>query len=228
MRPLDPCCGAGRPVTGATRCPAVAASRATQYDHLRPPASIRLRIVAPSPYFRARALQSGKSRKEGAARPREHRRRSSQLLHSIRAQPREFQWLETHLWHRKRMVMEPRWGFHLALRRADKPPAAAASVRARPPPPPSVAVRPVLTLLHTPGHARQLALQRCMLHDASYLACTEVAGSQEATLAALRRLMVRSRAPHAAGRRRSWHLLEPGPVLTRSSSGPLRARVVQP
>lgn len=89
------------------------------------------------------------------------------------------------------MVMEPRWGFHVALRRADMSPAAVASVRARAPSAlfaPSADSRP---LPYPHGYAHQLALRRCLLHDASYLACTEVTGPQDAILAALRRLMVR-------------------------------------
>lgn len=64
-----------------------------------------------------------------ASRCRKHRRRSSQLLQSVRSSSKEFQWLETHLWHVKRMRMRNLWGYRVATAPNDKSVAATVKVR---------------------------------------------------------------------------------------------------
>ena len=66
-------------------------------------------------------------------------------------------WLETHLWHSKRMHMQNLWGFRLAMRRADAGPRAA--------------------LRWIENH--------CTVYDASYTSCFELKGSENELLALL-------------------------------------------
>ena len=67
---------------------------------------------------------------------------------------REHNWLETHIWHAKRMFMECLWGYRLPARRCDK------SLRA----------------------SYRYVKRACTIHDSSYYWCIEVRGSPESVL----------------------------------------------
>lgn len=51
---------------------------------------------------------------------RKHRRRPRYLMEDHTLRQKEFQWLETHIWHAKRFKMSKVWGFHIAKHPRDR------------------------------------------------------------------------------------------------------------
>jgi len=51
---------------------------------------------------------------------RRHKRRPKFLQQNYGRRQGQHQWLETHVWHAKRMKMVKRWGYHVALHHASK------------------------------------------------------------------------------------------------------------
>uniref|UniRef100_A0A7S3G8A0 Uncharacterized protein n=1 Tax=Palpitomonas bilix TaxID=652834 RepID=A0A7S3G8A0_9EUKA len=84
-------------------------------------------------------------------RYRKYRRKKGLIMSAEAIATRKVKWLETHLWHTKRMKMDSIWGHRLALHRADK--GSRASYRA---------------------HAHL-----CTVQDKSYLGLVEISGSEE-------------------------------------------------
>ncbi|QRV86615.1 ribonuclease P/MRP protein subunit POP1 [Ceratobasidium sp. AG-Ba] len=68
-------------------------------------------------------------------------------------------WLETHLWHAKRMHMQDKWGYRLAVRPTEKS--------------------------YRPSH--RAAVHGSTLHDASYMSTIELSGPMEALISTLKR-----------------------------------------
>jgi len=102
-----------------------------------------------------------KSGFQGSARCRKHERRSHKLLQERTlidgSETERARWLASHIWHAKRMVMNERFGYVLAARRADK------SVSA----------------------ALQAVRSKAMLHDTSYYGVIELFGLPQVILEAL-------------------------------------------
>ena len=91
-------------------------------------------------------------------RSRRYQRRPGHILHDMARRQRVFGWLRTHIWHAKRMFMAPLWGLKLARRRTDR------GLRA----------------------SYRCGAFLCTAHDASYMACLQVDGpSQESVAAAV-------------------------------------------
>jgi hypothetical protein len=88
---------------------------------------------------------------------RRARRAPATLLRARCRRAQKHTWLETHLWHARRMHMGSRWGYRVALRTTDK------SSRA---------------LVRAAQHA-------AVAHDLSYLQCVELAGPRVAIAAAV-------------------------------------------
>ena len=79
---------------------------------------------------------------------RAHRRRPGALAAEFAKRQQHTRWLETHVWHAKRMHMTTKWGVRIADRPCEK------SVRA----------------------AYRAVRSDCTIHDASYYSCVEVVG----------------------------------------------------
>lgn len=90
--------------------------------------------------------QRGKSRR--------HRRRLENLRLLYEARGARVGWLETHIWHAKRMHMVNKWGLRLALSSCEK------SVRA----------------------AHRAVNHACLVHDASHIGTIELTGGRDAVL----------------------------------------------
>ena len=79
---------------------------------------------------------------------RRYRRRHSNLRAEYEGRSQKHKWLETHIWHAKRMKMVTLWGHRLALHPNDR---------------------------HVRSSHRSIN-RNCVLHDASYLQCVEIVG----------------------------------------------------
>ncbi|XP_065175148.1 ribonucleases P/MRP protein subunit POP1-like [Sycon ciliatum] len=102
--------------------------------------------------LRAAALREIEKQTNGDKAPsRRHKRRPSNLASDFARRQRKIGWLETHLWHAKRMHMKELWGYRLADRPCDKGRRAAFRATSR----------------------------GCMMADASYYSCIELCGTQE-------------------------------------------------
>ena len=88
---------------------------------------------------------------------RRHRRRPSSLRQDYSQRKRSALWLETHLWHAKRMHMQTMWGYRLPVHRCDK------SLRA----------------------SCRFVKRACTVHDASYYSCIELSGLPTVVIDAL-------------------------------------------
>ena len=68
------------------------------------------------------ATQSASAEGSGKKKPpsRRTRRRPLDLAKEYMKREDKCTWLETHIWHAKRMKMAAKWGFKLAVKRADK------------------------------------------------------------------------------------------------------------
>ncbi|KAL9980334.1 hypothetical protein ACROYT_G008906 [Oculina patagonica] len=91
---------------------------------------------------------------------RHHRRQPKNLLEEYTRRQRKHVWLETHIWHAKRMKMIDAWGYRLADHPNDK------GFRA----------------------AYRAAKNNCILQDMSYYGCIEVTGVQSQIIQAIRHL----------------------------------------
>ncbi|KZV71268.1 POP1-domain-containing protein [Peniophora sp. CONT] len=115
--------------------------RAASHDVRRVPQRLRGKS--------AREIDAMKRKALGRSRPK--RGKSSQIPRNIQLLKRQVnkRWLETHMWHAKRMKMENMWGFRLAVQPTEK------SFR--------------------PSH--RAAMHGAILHDASYYGLLELHGS---------------------------------------------------
>ncbi|VDC04482.1 unnamed protein product [Peniophora sp. CBMAI 1063] len=118
--------------------------RAASHDVRRVPQRLRGKS--------AREIDAMKRKALGRARPK--RGKSAQIPRNIQLLKRQVnkRWLETHMWHAKRMKMENMWGFRLAVQPTEK------SFR--------------------PSH--RAAMHGAILHDASYFGLLELHGSAPA------------------------------------------------
>ncbi|EDO39296.1 predicted protein [Nematostella vectensis] len=91
---------------------------------------------------------------------RRQRRKTSNLMEEYSRRQRQHMWLETHIWHAKRMKMVEKWGYRLAENPTDK------SFKA----------------------AHRAVTHNCLLQDISYYCCTEVTGKHEDIVSAMKRI----------------------------------------
>lgn len=85
------------------------------------PKHMRRRAMSHNTYrvpARVRVRQESEAQVKRSSRKR--RRRTSQLLAAYMRRDREWNWLETHIWHAKRMHMEGLWGYKLAVKPHEK------------------------------------------------------------------------------------------------------------
>nr|KAJ3420524.1 hypothetical protein HK105_005559 [Polyrhizophydium stewartii] len=92
---------------------------------------------------------------------RKQRRRADSLREEFLLRPAQNKWLETHIWHAKRMNMIEKWGYKLANYPNDK------SRRA----------------------AHRASKHQCVLHDASYTQPVQIRGPEHAIAALLRQFL---------------------------------------
>lgn len=89
---------------------------------------------------------------------RKHKRRPQYLLQDYQRRQRQFVWLETHIWHAKRMKMGNLWGYKIAQRCNDK----------------------------SWKRSYKFASFGCNIHDASYCAIIEIQGTEEGIISLLK------------------------------------------
>lgn len=85
------------------------------------PKHMRRRAMSHNTYrvpARVRVRQESEAQVKRSSRKR--RRRTSQLLAAYMRRDRQWNWLETHIWHAKRMHMEGLWGYKLAVKPHEK------------------------------------------------------------------------------------------------------------
>ena len=63
---------------------------------------------------------SGDGEVEHARSSRRKRRRPANLYEEYKGRSDNTTWLESHIWHAKRMKMGTKWGYKVALKRLDK------------------------------------------------------------------------------------------------------------
>lgn len=137
--------------------------RAMSHNSKRLP--VRLREAAEKEFeSQERTSSSGRA-------SRKHRRRPSNLRSEFSRRQCSIMWLETHLWHAKRMHMNVRWGYRLAESPCEK------SARAT---------------------FRSMA-RGCLISDVSYIGCAELCGERESILAVLSPLVSLARGQPFAG-----------------------------
>ncbi|EDO39382.1 predicted protein [Nematostella vectensis] len=130
--------------------------RAASHDVKRMP--VRLREQAAKEMIPKTTTQK-KSRRQ--------RRKTSNLMEEYSRRQRQHMWLETHIWHAKRMKMVEKWGYRLAENPTDK------SFKA----------------------AHRAVTHNCLLQDISYYCCTEVTGKHEDIVSAMKRITSPDTAP---------------------------------
>ncbi|KAF9475642.1 POP1-domain-containing protein [Pholiota conissans] len=117
--------------------------RAASHDIRRVPLRLREKATAEMDPVKTQAPTRSKS-KAGKYRQKV---RTDALLR----RQRDKKWLETHLWHAKRMHMENMWGYRLAVSPTDK--------------------------TYRPSH--RASMHDAIIHDASYYSCIEIKGSEK-------------------------------------------------
>ncbi|KIM43164.1 hypothetical protein M413DRAFT_443976 [Hebeloma cylindrosporum] len=117
--------------------------RAASHDVRRVPLRLRDRARAEMDPIRKKAL--------GRAMPRGAKNRRIDPTASFLKRQRNKTWLETHLWHAKRMHMENIWGYRLAISPTEKS--------------------------YRPSH--RASVRGSILHDASYYSCVEIRGPEK-------------------------------------------------
>jgi len=141
--------------------------RAASYNIKRLPVRLRLAAIREA----KKDEENNCPRKEVESRRR--RRRPAKILCDYTRRQRKNKWLETHIWHAKRMKMKNFWGYRLALHPSDK------SVRGS-----------YKTLLHSVG-----------IHDSSYISCLQLAGQSLEQLTKLFLLISDPSEPSPASKR---------------------------
>ncbi|KAF9527535.1 POP1-domain-containing protein [Crepidotus variabilis] len=116
--------------------------RAASHDVRRVPERLRDRAQAEMDVVRKKALDRSMPKRGKANRPL--------ATESFLKRQRDKTWLETHIWHAKRMHMENMWGYRLAVQPTEK--------------------------AYRPSH--RATIHDAILHDASYYALTEVIGPE--------------------------------------------------
>eukprot|EP01071_Lankesteria_metandrocarpae_P004193 Lankesteria_metandrocarpae@DN3422_c0_g1_i1.p1 len=116
---------------------------------------LRRRAQSHNPYRIPKTLRKSSLRDFAESPPKESkrvrkdRRRPANLLEKYRQRSAKTRWLETHLWHAKRMHMDKLWGYRLAIKPTEK----------------------CQRLLYR--HAGR----HCVIHDRSYMQVVRLAGS---------------------------------------------------
>eukprot|EP00041_Stephanoeca_diplocostata_P024424 m.618460 g.618460 ORF g.618460 m.618460 type:complete len:834 (-) comp22528_c0_seq12:133-2634(-) len=127
--------------------------RAMSYNVKRLPVRLRARAAAEM----ASTLRPG-DKLSAKERSRRHRRRASNLRAAYAKRSAKYTWLETHIWHAKRMHMQTRWGWRMAAAPCEK------GVRA----------------------AHRALRTACTICDVSYTGTIELEGGEPQVLAVLR------------------------------------------
>eukprot|EP01117_Protostelium_nocturnum_P015477 TRINITY_DN6012_c0_g1_i1.p1 TRINITY_DN6012_c0_g1~~TRINITY_DN6012_c0_g1_i1.p1 ORF type:complete len:672 (+),score=252.23 TRINITY_DN6012_c0_g1_i1:25-2040(+) len=123
------------------------------------PRHLRRRTMSHNIYRIPRRLRdSAKREMEGVEGPkkltkrfRKHKRRPTFILQDYIRRQKSFKWIETHIWHAKRMKMTSLWGFKIALHLRDKG----------------------SKMMYKQGG------NQCIVHDLSYFECFQLSGTQE-------------------------------------------------
>ncbi|KAF8158346.1 ribonucleases P/MRP protein subunit POP1-domain-containing protein [Crassisporium funariophilum] len=123
--------------------------RAASHDVRRVPLRLREKARSEMDPVRKRAL--------GRAMPKRGKDKRVTRTESFRKRQRDKTWLETHIWHAKRMHMENLWGYRLAIRPTEK--------------------------AYRPSH--RASVHGSILHDASYYSVLEIKGHERTLIAML-------------------------------------------
>ncbi|KAF5338928.1 hypothetical protein D9611_008747 [Ephemerocybe angulata] len=121
--------------------------RAASHDVRRVPQRLRGRALAEMdalPVKKKKLPQRGKSKQETRTE-------------SFLRRQKDKTWLETHVWHSKRMIMEDMWGYRLAVKPTEK--------------------------AYRPSH--RASVQGAIIHDASYYSLVELRGAPETIIGTL-------------------------------------------
>ncbi|EKM79429.1 hypothetical protein AGABI1DRAFT_74463 [Agaricus bisporus var. burnettii JB137-S8] len=120
--------------------------RAASHDVRRVPAKLRGKAKAEASNAMDPPSKKVKSRKL----PKAGKNKKISKTESFQKRQRDKSWLETHLWHAKRMKMENMWGYRLAVQPTEKS--------------------------YRPSH--RASIQGSIIHDASYFATLKLKGPQ--------------------------------------------------
>ena len=166
---LESMASAVRGLTGTRRAfqtlPRHMRRRAMSHNSKRLP--VRLRLAAEKEYEKQELNRTS----TGDRKSRRHRRRPSNLRSEFARRQRNVSWLETHLWHSKRMHMGLHWGYRLAESPCEK------GVRA----------------------SYRSMSNGCLMSDISYVGCMELRGNRQAVLDIVSQLTRPQTGPTFAG-----------------------------